>query len=331
MANWDSDWYYLIARRGYFYDGNPLRQQNVAFFPAFPLASGILWKTFGGAWSTWALAISWICHFCFLAGLHALARAVALPAGRAEAAVWLAGLSPPALFGYAAYPTSLIALSCTLALLFLQRRAWLAAGLAAGLATASGSLGIAAAVVVSGTVLLARAAGRTTTSTALVSAAFSFSGVAAFSTYLWWRFGDPLAYASVQAAWQKPTDATDRLLRLITLEPVRHAVARLADNPVFAIAGLVVTAMAVAAVIAWRRLPLAVATYTALALILAFLASAGGTGTFGSLARIAYSATPAYLALALLLPPRAARLGVVVLAAGFALFAYRFGAGHFVQ
>ncbi len=37
LARWDTFWYLDIATRGYHWNGNPLEQQNVVFFPLFPL------------------------------------------------------------------------------------------------------------------------------------------------------------------------------------------------------------------------------------------------------------------------------------------------------
>ena len=37
LARWDTFLYLDIATRGYHWNGNPLQQQNVVFFPLFPL------------------------------------------------------------------------------------------------------------------------------------------------------------------------------------------------------------------------------------------------------------------------------------------------------
>ncbi len=37
LARWDTFWYLDIAPRGYHWNGNPLEQQNVVFFPLYPL------------------------------------------------------------------------------------------------------------------------------------------------------------------------------------------------------------------------------------------------------------------------------------------------------
>ena len=36
QARWDAGWYLAIARDGYRFDPNYHRQQNIAFFPAYP-------------------------------------------------------------------------------------------------------------------------------------------------------------------------------------------------------------------------------------------------------------------------------------------------------
>jgi hypothetical protein len=330
LARWDSDWYYNVASRGYRYNGNPLRQQNVAFFPAYPLITSGLWRVLGGSWTTWGLAVSWSAMLAFLTLFHALARSI-LPRDRAQLAVWIAGLWPPAFFGFAAYATPLIALACTAALVLALRRSWLLAAVAAGAATSTGSLGVAASMTVIGAMLLEWRRGRLSPWALFGLGVLSFWGVVGYSVFLWASFGDPLAFASVQAAWQVPAGAVERVTRLLTLLPFRHAVANVAEKPPLVVASLLVLTMVTATVLAWRKLPRVLVSYTALVLALAFLASASGTGTMSSMSRITYSATPAFLALAAVLPLRVARVLTILLAAGLAFYAWRFGSGPFVE
>ena len=37
LARWDAFWYFDITTHGYRWNGNPLEQQNVVFFPLFPV------------------------------------------------------------------------------------------------------------------------------------------------------------------------------------------------------------------------------------------------------------------------------------------------------
>jgi len=48
LARWDTFWYLDIASRGYHWNGNPLEQQNVVFFPLLPLMMRAVGTVIGG-------------------------------------------------------------------------------------------------------------------------------------------------------------------------------------------------------------------------------------------------------------------------------------------
>ncbi|HEX2864393.1 MAG TPA: mannosyltransferase family protein [Deinococcales bacterium] len=331
LSYWDSDWYYNIAANGYRFDGRPGRYQNVAFFPAYPLVTRLLWQATGLPWTTVAVAVAWACMFGFLYVFALLARSCLSP-GDAVFATLLAGLAPAAVFGFLAYPTSLIAFTSALALWWWrQGRPWWAA-LAAGVATASGSLGLAA----SGALVLAAARrarhGRFPWWQLPLLGLLSVSGLLAFMTFLDATFHRPLLFAEAQAAWQLPTTLPERLGRLALLEPFRDAVLTVPSRPLFLVNAVVFLGMAAALVVAARRLPAILVAQAALTLVLAALFSAAPTGRMGSMARICYSAGPAFLALALsVTAPRARRWLLGSSAFVFLAFAALFAFGVFVQ
>ena len=331
LSYWDSDWYYNIAANGYRFDGRPGRYQNVAFFPAFPIATRLLWQATGLPWTTVALALAWSCMFGFLWTFATLARSV-LPPGSAVFATLLAGFAPAAVFGYLAYPTSLLAFSTTLALVLWRReRPWLAA-LAAGVATASGSLGVAAA----GALVLAAAArarrGRFAWWQLLPFSLLCVSGLLAFMAFLDLTFHRPLLFAEAQAAWHAPTAALDFLLRISMLEPLRDAIATAGQRPIFLVNAVIFLGSVAALVAAYRKLPRLLVVQAALTLALAALFSVAPTGRMGSIARICYSATPVFLALAVWVNGRGARKRLLATSA-FVFFAFSvaFNFGVFVQ
>jgi hypothetical protein len=59
-ARWDAIWYSQIAAFGYTFDGNPLRQQSIVFFPAFPLAIRLVNRFMGGHlfYAAWVVALA---------------------------------------------------------------------------------------------------------------------------------------------------------------------------------------------------------------------------------------------------------------------------------
>ena len=39
LLQWDSEWYFKIATEGYRYNGDPTIQQNIVFYPLYPMLS----------------------------------------------------------------------------------------------------------------------------------------------------------------------------------------------------------------------------------------------------------------------------------------------------
>jgi len=48
LARWDTFWYLDIAQHGYRWNGHPLEQQNVVFFPLFPMMMRATGTVVGG-------------------------------------------------------------------------------------------------------------------------------------------------------------------------------------------------------------------------------------------------------------------------------------------
>jgi hypothetical protein len=252
-AQWDSGWYYRIARDGYSYVKG--QQSTVVFFPVYPL----LMRVTGGAVGSTYLAGILVTA---AAGVAAAAlfftwlRDRVGPAA-AKAALALFVLYPYAFFLFGAvYADAVFILAVIGAFVLLERdHPWLA-GLVGAAATACRPMG---AVLVVGLAVRAWERDREMSSPAegtpppgpaarrtprwhragvLVSA----GGLAAFSLYLWARFGDPLAFLTGQEAWDQQAglhtwlkvqffkDVTDFSSPLSWLTFVAH--------PVFTFAGL---------------------------------------------------------------------------------------------
>lgn len=47
LIHWDAGWYLDIAQHGYTYNGNDLMQQNIAFFPLYPIIMKFFGQFFG--------------------------------------------------------------------------------------------------------------------------------------------------------------------------------------------------------------------------------------------------------------------------------------------
>ena len=199
LARWDTFWYLDIATRGYHWNGNPLEQQNVVFFPLFPMMMRAAGTVVGGHPLLAGLLVSLA---AFLAALCYFWRWTAERAGvdAASGAVWLLSAFPHAIFFSAVYTESLYLLIVVSACYYAERRLfWRASaiGLLAGVVRPNGillslSIGIIAFVT-------NRDRGRLIPRAA--AALTPVFGVLCFSAYLAWRVGDATAWVANQAAW----------------------------------------------------------------------------------------------------------------------------------
>jgi hypothetical protein len=199
LARWDTFWYLDIATHGYHWNGNPLEQQNVVFFPLFPLLMRAVGRAIGGHLLFAGLLVSLA---AFLTALCYFWRWTAERVGpeAATGAVWLLSAFPSAIFFSAVYTESLYLLIVVCACYYAERRLyWRAAavGLLAGAVRPNGlllSLPIAVLAFVTN-----RERGHLVPRTA--AAVTPVFGVLCFSAYLAWHVQDATAWLANQAAW----------------------------------------------------------------------------------------------------------------------------------
>ncbi|MEA2687165.1 MAG: hypothetical protein QOE93_2360 [Actinomycetota bacterium] len=210
-AQWDAGWYYRIAEDGYSYVKG--QQSTIVFFPAYPL---LMRLTGGLVGSTYVAGIL----VTVTAGIGSAALYFTWVRDRltpraATTALLLFVLYPYSFFLFGAvYADAVFVAAVIGAFVLLERdHPWLA-GLVGALATAARPMG---AVLVIGLAVrawerrreaasndgpggpLAKPALRWQDAGVLLSA----GGLAAFSLYLWNRFGDPLAFLTGQEAWDQ--------------------------------------------------------------------------------------------------------------------------------
>jgi hypothetical protein len=270
LTTWDAKWYERIALHGYSWNPHSPSQQDVAFFPLYPLFERAGHFLTGLSVPTVAIGSSVV----FQAGAAAVLVLIVRAQGASDrqTLLWLTLflLSPPVVFDIMGYYSAQFCLLCLLALWFAQRRQqWLAA-VALGLATAANPIGVALAVAFigwslvdllsSGTITLRRVAA--VAGRALVS----ISGIAGYAIFLFVRFGDPLAFYRAESAWTRPVPVSTLLGRVVTFEPVRSSVTRWVATPY-----------------GWNTSFFidAVAALLGVALIIAFVASKGGVRSLG--------------------------------------------------
>jgi hypothetical protein len=201
-ARWDSLWYTQIAAFGYSWDGNPLREQTVVFFPGYPLLIQAVSRFMSSHLFYAAWFVSLTAFACAVPMLLRLARHL-VGDQVARDSVWLLAAYPFAIYYSAAYSESVfLMMMCGAFLAAVEHRFGRAAvwGLAAGLTRPNGwLLAVPLALIV-----FYRQPWPATTREKLSRAAVVLApvaGVLLFTLYLYVQFGDGFAWVRGQAAW----------------------------------------------------------------------------------------------------------------------------------
>ena len=213
-AQWDSGWYFRIARDGYSYVEG--QQSTVVFFPVYPLLMRATGAAVGSAYLAGVLVTAAAGVASATLFFTWVRDRLSPPAARA--ALLLFVLYPYAFFLFGAvYADAVFILAVIGAFVLLEKdHPWLA-GLVGAVATAGRPMG---AVLVVG--LAVRAWDRQREATVerdasepaptatptrpwwqVAGVLVSAGGLVAFSLYLWARFDDPLAFLTGQEAWDQ--------------------------------------------------------------------------------------------------------------------------------
>ncbi|MHB1135110.1 MAG: mannosyltransferase family protein [Chloroflexota bacterium] len=196
---WDGEWYMSIARWGYF---EQTGYSNLAFFPLYPLLiKGTVLLTGVG----FPLAGLIISNVAFLGALIYIYKLAELDGGRgmARRAVWLMAITPMAFWFHAAYSESLFLLSAVGTIYHVRRGQWWVAGFWAEVGAVTRAQGILlAAPLAWGLARLAWEQRRLPWRHA-PALALPFLGLGAHMAYLYFSFGDALAFSTVQKAWDR--------------------------------------------------------------------------------------------------------------------------------
>jgi mannosyltransferase PIG-V len=326
-ARWDTGWYLAIATGGYRWAADVTGQQNIAFFPAYPILMRIAGRILRDE-TLWAgVAISLAAFFAALVYFYRLARDW-LDAPGATAATTLLAAYPFALFFSAAYTESLFLLAAVGAFYHLRRDQFLAAGLwgvLAGLTRPNGCLLAIPLVLV---VLEKRrresasgfAADRRLL-TALAAAAMPAVGMAIFSAFLLRLTGNPLEWARNHAAWGRTFRGVHRIVLdrydFITEYGLYEYTVSL---PVDVLNGIAAVFALVMTWPVWKRLGLSFATF-----VLVNLVPPLAMGGLLSIGRVTSVLFPVFICLAQVVKPE--RRAVVTM--GFAMLQAFFAALFF--
>lgn len=200
-ARWDAAHYIAVAQLGYGNAESPSPHGGLGFFPLYPLLMRALVsisrvEPTPGAYAVAGIVIA---NVCFLAAMavFALLGERLVGARAALDATLLLCVTPFSLFFGAVYTESLFLLLVVLALWFGQRGQWWAAGLAAGLGSATRLVGL---LIAPALLLLAiRRGAKPRDLVAIIM--LSPSGIVAFFGYCWLTFDRATAYFDAQSEW----------------------------------------------------------------------------------------------------------------------------------
>ncbi len=207
LCKWDCDWYLSIAKSGY--DAAPhqigdLWQANWAFFPLYPL----LVRSFGvivdsSALETIGVALSTACFILF-AVLSVRYRSLT----RQSVSRWswfiLLTVWPYGFYFHSGYPEALYAALSTGAMLALADSKPFVAGWSTALLSATRPTGIllAAGLGLHQAMTASRPLKLRAILRILLPAGIGALGLVAFMGFLYARFGDPVAFATIQSGWR---------------------------------------------------------------------------------------------------------------------------------
>ena len=201
-VRWDAGWYLQIVTDGYRYaPGDLAVQQNIVFFPAYPMLTRVLGRLLGGDMTGYVAAgmcVSFASFFGALAYLYAFARD-RYGDEIARCSIWLLAAYPFAIFFGALYTESLFLLGTAGAFYHFSKQQFGRAagwGLLVGLTRLNGSL-----MAVPLGLLALTSATSPPKLKALTAAAAPAAGLVIYALFIWRLTGDPLAFFTSQMAW----------------------------------------------------------------------------------------------------------------------------------
>jgi hypothetical protein len=330
-ARYDAGWYASIAMGGYYFQGRYDRQQNIVFFPAYPLAMRVVGYLVGaferGLFWEWRLARAlWggaiLSILVFMWAASYLARLARDTIGEAHAtdAVLLMAAYPFAIFFSLPYTEALFLLGSVAAFYHFRRHEWARAatwGALVGLTRPNGCL---LSVALACVIVEQWFAGRTTEHSpnpspnhqspnhqlanhqivkAFAAASTPGLGMLAFSAYVRHLTGSWFGWAQVQVAWGRSFEGLAPLGRVLTRIGDEGLARAVVLAPYDALNGL---AWIFALAMLWpvlRRLGVGAAVFVVINVIPPVLA-----GGLMSMGRITSTLFPTFIALAAILPQR---------------------------
>jgi len=192
-ARWDSVWFLRIAEHGY----EHLSNSATAFFPLYPAAVGLLGRVLLGHYVLAGIVVSLTTGLATFVLLYRLAEDKIGADGARRAVLYLA-LFPMALFLQAVYSESLYLMLTVVAFLAAERRRFLGAGLACGLALLTRPVAVALLPALAIFAWRSLRPGRNLVQLAVAPVVF-----ATYPLLLWAQRGDPWTFLHAEGYWSR--------------------------------------------------------------------------------------------------------------------------------
>jgi Gpi18-like mannosyltransferase len=297
LLQWDSEWYFKIATEGYRYNGDPTIQQNVVFYPLYPMLARGLTAISG---LTAADALLLVANLGGLLAIVALFKLVREEFGDqiALATIALFSFFPTSVLLSAGYTEPLELLLIVCFFLVLKQQRYLLAALLAGLAVADRSTGIVLLPVLLWEMWRNRDQ-KPFLPVLLPCVALATSGIWLFMIYLWSQFGDPFVFADGQTAFHRETTFATRLIAALKFEPFTRMM--LNDWNPWGLDSWFTLLFIVMIVVGWFRLRSSWTLFAMGVLLLPYLTLSGGPSGFVSMSRFNLVSFPLFVVLADLL------------------------------
>lgn len=195
FVHWDAVWWLSVAEIGYVADPKLKAEQNIVFYPLFPLCIRALMLLGVPLVLASMLVVNGVMLLVSCLLYRLVLRRAGLAAARWTLAFWLT--FPSALFGVVPYSEALLALLSVLAMQALLEQKYVVSGLWCGLASLIKNQG----VIIGGALAVPFLTGPRRTR-ALIGAVCSGLGLLAYMAYLHQQYGDPLLFVTIQKAWR---------------------------------------------------------------------------------------------------------------------------------
>jgi hypothetical protein len=300
LLRFDAGWYLSVLKAGYSYNGDDTAQQNVPFYPLYPLFGRALKTLLGISEANALLLVSNLSIIIAILLFFKLIREQ-FDEERAFAAVGFLSFFPSSLFFTAAYTESLAFVFIICFFLLLKRERYFAAACCGGLCIAARSVGIVLVLPLLWELWVRyRHEPREFLWRAVAYGTVAVSGLLLYMFYLWRAFGHPLAFASNLRAWEKGRNMWTTLSEALQLLPFRDHLFRifhdgvgpLTLDPWFFLLFIILL------VFFWRRMPRSYALFALGVLLLPYLTHSGGTLELASFTRYILPAFPVFVIMA---------------------------------